>query len=126
MMRDVRNIIDRSIECVLVCFRRLGKSTQLSDELQRRRSNLVVRRRRAEVVKCFNGSAHKKLLAADAVVSKVESVTRMKTDLLMEGCARSRPIFWRRYLALRLLRSWRTYSSSRAARVSFGSALRHC
>jgi len=35
MMRGMRNLIDRSIECVLVCFRRFGETAQLADELQR-------------------------------------------------------------------------------------------
>ena len=82
MMRGMRNVIDRAIECVLVCFRRFGESAQLADELQRRRPNLVIRRRRTEVMKCFDGSTHEESLTADAVVSKVESITRINTDFL--------------------------------------------
>jgi hypothetical protein len=44
MMRSVRDFIDRAIESVLVCFRWLGESAQLSNELQRRRPNLIIRR----------------------------------------------------------------------------------
>ena len=82
MMCDMRNFIDRVIECVLVCSRRLSESAQLSNELERRCANFIIRRRRSEVVKCFDGSAHEELLTTDAVVSKVESITRMKTDFL--------------------------------------------
>ena len=46
MMRDMRDFIDRTIERFLVCFRRLGKSGKLANELKRRRANLFVRRRR--------------------------------------------------------------------------------
>ena len=46
MMRNVRDFIDRAIESVLVRFRRLGETAQLPDELQRRRPNLIIRRRR--------------------------------------------------------------------------------
>ena len=35
MMCDVRDVIYRAIECVLVCFRRFGETAQLADELQR-------------------------------------------------------------------------------------------
>ena len=80
MMRGVGDFVDCAIECILVCFRRLGESAQLANKLQRRRANFIVRRRRSEVVKCFDGSAHEELLTTDAVVSKVESITRMKTD----------------------------------------------
>jgi hypothetical protein len=60
MMSGVCNVIDRSIECALVCFRRFSETAQLSDELQRRRANFVVGRRRTEVMKCFDRSAHRK------------------------------------------------------------------
>ena len=80
-MRDMRDFIDRVIECVLVRSRRFGEPAQLANELKRRRANLIVRRRRTKVVKCFDGSAHEESLTADAVVSKVESITQMKTDL---------------------------------------------
>jgi hypothetical protein len=33
-------------------------------------------------MKCFDGSAHAESLTADAVVSKVESIARMKTDFV--------------------------------------------
>jgi hypothetical protein len=35
MMRGMRNLIDCSIECVLVSFRGFGETAQLADELQR-------------------------------------------------------------------------------------------
>ena len=34
-MGDMRNLIDGSIECVLVCFRRFGETAQLANELER-------------------------------------------------------------------------------------------
>jgi hypothetical protein len=58
MMRDVGHFIDCAIECVFVCFRRLGKSGKLPNELKRRRSNLIIRRRRAKVMKGLDSSAH--------------------------------------------------------------------
>ena len=82
MMSGMRNVIDRAIERVLVGFRRFGESAQLPNELQRRRANLVVRRRRRKIMQCFDGSAHEELLTTDAVVSKVESIPGMKTDFL--------------------------------------------
>jgi hypothetical protein len=72
-MSGMRDFIHCAIECVLVCFRWLGKSRKFANKLQRRRPNLVVRRRRTKIVKCFNGSAHKELLIAERVVSKAES-----------------------------------------------------
>src|SRR5437762_14362261 len=65
MMSGMRNFIDCSIECVLVCFRRFGEPAQLSNELHRRRVNFVLARRRTEVMKCFDGSAHGESLTAD-------------------------------------------------------------
>ena len=65
MVRGMRDVIDRAIERFLVCFRWLGETAQFSDKLKRRRPDLIIRRRRGKVVKCFDGSAHKKLLTAD-------------------------------------------------------------
>ena len=65
MMRGMRYFIDCVIECFLVCFRRLRETAQFSDELQRRRLNLIIGRRWIEVVKCFDRSAHGELLTAD-------------------------------------------------------------
>jgi transcriptional regulator NrdR family protein len=81
MMSGMRNLINRSIECVFVCLRRFSETAQLADELKRRRPNLVVRRGRSKIIQGLNVSAHKESLTADAVVSKVESITQMKTDL---------------------------------------------
>ena len=75
-MSDMRDLIDRAIESVFVCFRRFGETAQLADELERRRTNFIICRRRTEVMKCFDGSAHKESLTTDAAVSKVESITR--------------------------------------------------
>lgn len=58
MMRNVRNFIDRAIESFLVCFRRLGESAKLPNELKRRRANFILRRRRLKVMQRFDGSAH--------------------------------------------------------------------
>jgi hypothetical protein len=82
MMGDVRDLVDRSIERILVCFRRFSEAAQLSNKLKRRRADLVVRRRRGKIMQGLNVSAHEESLTADAVVSKVESITRMKTDFL--------------------------------------------
>ena len=78
-MRGVCDFIDSAIESVLVCFRRFGEAAQFPNELQRRRVNFIIRRRWTEIMQGFDGSTHKKLLTADAVVSKVESIARMKT-----------------------------------------------
>lgn len=64
-MRGMRDFIDCVIERLFVCLRRFGESAQLPNELQRRRPDLVIRRRRTEVMKCFDGSAHKELLTTD-------------------------------------------------------------
>jgi hypothetical protein len=58
MLRGMSNVIDRAIESCLVCLGRLGEATQLPDELKRRSANFIGRRRRTEVVKCFDGAAH--------------------------------------------------------------------
>ena len=64
-MGDVRNVVHRSIECLLVCFRRLGDTAQLPNELQRRCANFVVRRGRCKIMQGLNVSAHKESIAAD-------------------------------------------------------------
>src|SRR5438270_10372496 len=81
-MGDVRNFIHRAIKDVLIRVRRFRESGQLPNELKRRRANLVVRRRRRKIMQGLNVSAHEESLTAGAVVSKVESITRMKTDFL--------------------------------------------
>ena len=58
MMRGMRDFIDRAIERFLVCFRRLGETAQFSDELQRRRPDLIIGRGWTEVMQGFDGSAH--------------------------------------------------------------------
>jgi hypothetical protein len=65
MMRGMRNLIDRSIECVLVCFRRFGETAQFSNELKRRRANFVVRRGRCKIMQGLDVSAHAKSCTAD-------------------------------------------------------------
>jgi hypothetical protein len=66
MMRGMRDLIDRAIECFFVCLGRFCKSAQLSHELERRRADFIVRRWRTEVMKCFDGSAHEESLTADS------------------------------------------------------------
>jgi hypothetical protein len=58
VLRGVSDIIDRPVESCLVCLGRFRETAQLPDELKRRSANLVVRRGRTEVMKCFDGSAH--------------------------------------------------------------------
>jgi len=58
MLCGVSDIIDGAIESYFVCLGRFYETAQLADELKRRSANLVVRRRRTEIMKCFDGSAH--------------------------------------------------------------------
>lgn len=81
-MCDMRDFIDRAIERSFIRLRRLGEPAKLSDELQRRRPNLIIRRRWRKIMQGLDVSTHEKPLTADAVVSKVESIARMKTDFL--------------------------------------------
>ncbi len=82
MMGDMRDFVHGAIEGVLIRVRRLRESGQLPNELKRRCANLVARRRRCKIMQGLNISAHEESLTADAVVSKVESITRMKTDFV--------------------------------------------
>ena len=61
----MRNFVHRAIEGVLVRFRRFSETAQFADELERRRTNFVVGRRRTEVMKRFDSSAHEESLTAD-------------------------------------------------------------
>ena len=58
MMRDMGNVIDRAIESGLVRLRRLGESGQLPNKLERRRTDLVIRRRWTKIMQGLNSSAH--------------------------------------------------------------------
>jgi hypothetical protein len=58
MVCGVSDIIDRAIESCLVCLGRFRETAQLPDELKRRSVNFIRRRRWAEIMKCFDGSAH--------------------------------------------------------------------
>jgi hypothetical protein len=58
MLRGVSDIIDGTIESCLVCLRRFRETAQFPDELKRRSANFIRRRRRTEIMKCFDGSAH--------------------------------------------------------------------
>ena len=78
----MRNFVHRAIEGVLIRVRRFRESGQLPNELKRRRTNFIVCRRRRKIMQGLNISTHEESLTADAVVSKVESITRMETDFL--------------------------------------------
>ena len=84
-MSDVRDFVYGAIEGVLIRVRRFRKSGQLPNELKRRRANLVIGRRRCKIMQGLNVSAHEESLTADAVVSKVESIARMKTDFILRN-----------------------------------------
>jgi hypothetical protein len=58
MMRRVRDFIYRAVKCVFIDFRWLRKSGKFPNKLQRRRSNLVVRRGRRKVMQGLDVSAH--------------------------------------------------------------------
>jgi len=58
MLRGMGYVINSTVERSFVYFRRLCKTAQFADELQRRRANLIRRRRWTEVMKRFDGSAH--------------------------------------------------------------------
>jgi hypothetical protein len=55
-------VVDRAIESFFVCLRWSRESAKLSNELNSGRPNLVFGGRRRKIVKCFNISAHNKLL----------------------------------------------------------------
>jgi hypothetical protein len=57
-MRDMRNFIDRVIECRFVGMGWLRETAKFANKLQRRRAHLVICRRRLEVIKGLNVSAH--------------------------------------------------------------------
>ena len=65
-MGNVRDFIYGAIEGVLIRVRRFRESGQLPNELKRRGADFIVCRRRAEVMKCFDGSAHEESLTADS------------------------------------------------------------
>jgi len=75
-MGNVRDFVHSAIECLLIRVRRFRESAQLPNELKGRCANLVVRRRRCKIMQGLNVSAHEESVTADAVVSKVESITR--------------------------------------------------
>jgi hypothetical protein len=54
----VSDIIDGTIESCLVGLGWFCETAQFPDELKRRSANFIVRRRRTEVMKCFDGSTH--------------------------------------------------------------------
>ena len=62
VMGGMSHLIHCAIESLFVCLRWASESAELSNELQSRRPDLVLGRRRREVVKCLNISAHNKLV----------------------------------------------------------------
>ena|GEM_PF-3389021 len=62
MVCGVSDIIDGTIESFLVCLGGLRETAQLPDELKRRSANFIGRRRWTEVMKCFDGSAHVRII----------------------------------------------------------------
>jgi len=58
MMGSVGHVIDRAIERLFVCARRLRKSGKLPNELERRRANLFIRRSWRKIMQGLNGSTH--------------------------------------------------------------------
>jgi hypothetical protein len=58
MMGNVRDFIYSAIEGVLIRVRRFRESGQLPNELKRRRSNFIIRRRRFKIMQDFDISAH--------------------------------------------------------------------
>jgi hypothetical protein len=59
MLCGMSDIIDSAIESRLIYLGRLRETAQLPDKLKRGCANFIRRRRRTEVVKCFDGSTHK-------------------------------------------------------------------
>ena len=78
MLRDVSDLIDRAIEGSLVCLGRFREPAQLADKLKRRRANLVVRRGWAEVMKCFDGSAHIRNINTSRSTINYQTVSRIE------------------------------------------------
>ena len=64
-MSDVRDFIHGAIEGVLIRVRRFRESGQLPNELQGRRANLAVRRRRRKIMQGLDVSAHEEPLTSD-------------------------------------------------------------
>src|SRR6185436_16515331 len=62
MLRGVRHVVDRALEGGFVRFRRTREAGDLSHELQRGGMDLLVRRRRLEVVQRFDVPTHDELL----------------------------------------------------------------
>src|SRR6266480_6860295 len=75
MLCGVSDIIDGTIESCLVYLGRFRDSAQLSDELKRRSTNLIVRRWWTEVMKCFDGSAH---IRPSAIVDQRSTISRCR------------------------------------------------
>src|SRR3954447_20665539 len=63
-MRNMCNFIDCAVEHFFVRLRGLRETGKFANKLQRRRANLVVCRRRLEVMQGLNVSAHERILQA--------------------------------------------------------------
>src|ERR1700730_10608264 len=70
MMRDVSDLINCAIESLFVRFGRFGEATQFPNELERRRADFFLGRRRREVVKGFDVSTHKNLSSGNCSHNK--------------------------------------------------------
>jgi hypothetical protein len=58
MLDEMCDFVDRAIERLFISVRWLAEATKLSNKLQRRRSDLLIGRWRAEVMQGFDVSAH--------------------------------------------------------------------
>jgi hypothetical protein len=59
LSRDVGHAINGAMESLFVCLGGFGEAAQFPNELKRGRADLVVGRRRREVMQGFDVSAHK-------------------------------------------------------------------
>jgi hypothetical protein len=75
-------LFDGAVKSRLVGFRGPRKTAQLADELERRSSDLLVRRRRLEVVQCLDVTTHDRVLV-DAVLE--EHLGRLAEEDLADG-----------------------------------------
>ena len=59
MLCGMSDVIDGAIKHCLIRLGRLRKTAQLPDELKRRSANFILGSGWTEVMKCFDGSAHR-------------------------------------------------------------------
>lgn len=85
------HLIHRPIESDFVCFRRLSKPTQLTNKLQRRRSNLFFGCRWLEIVKRLDISTHAVLLPCSRKKLRASIVPNVRKAISKErGKSRDR------------------------------------